>query len=102
MADPEYYCSYPGMAFADIRAKIIDRDANPMLAYIEMDNDARAAQVKREAAYNNRWAVPDYMADLAVQELDDVTCAELRNRHRNDRWDAERLLQRRLHELTRS
>ena len=61
------------MAFADIPAKIIDRDASPMFAYIEMDNDARAAQLKRDAAYNNRWAVPDHMADLDRWAKDNPT-----------------------------
>ena len=101
MVDPEFYWSYPSMAFADIPAELIDRDANPMFAYIEMDNGARGTQLKRDAAYNYRWAVPDYMADLAVQELDDVTRAELRKWHHNDRWEAERLLQQRLQEVTR-
>ncbi|CAN0364179.1 unnamed protein product [Discosporangium mesarthrocarpum] len=29
-----------------------------------MNDDARAAQLQRDAAYNNRWAVPDHQADL--------------------------------------
>ena len=73
MADSDIYRSYSGMALADIPAEIIDRNANPMFAYIEMDNDARAAQLKRDAAYNNRWAVPDHMADLDRWAKDSAT-----------------------------
>ncbi|CAN0479748.1 unnamed protein product [Laminaria digitata] len=35
-----------------------------MFAYRALDDEARAAQLKRDAAYNNRWAVPDHQADL--------------------------------------
>lgn len=64
MPRPETYRIYPGMDFADIPADIRDRSSNEMFAYDDMDDDARAAQLKRDAAYNNRWAVPDHMKDL--------------------------------------
>ena len=64
MAGADDYRKYQGMDFAEIPADILDRDTNPMFAYPDMDDAARAAQLKRDAAYNNRWAVPDHQADL--------------------------------------
>lgn len=64
MADETDYRKYPGMDFAEIPPEILDRDTNDMFAYRDMDDDARAAQLQRDAAYNNRWAVPDHQADL--------------------------------------
>lgn len=64
MADQNAYRKYQGMDFAPIPPEILDRDTNEMFAYRDMDDDARAAQLRRDAAYNNRWAVPDHQADL--------------------------------------
>lgn len=64
MADENEYRKYPGMDYAEIPADILDRDSNEMFAYRDMDNDARASQLQHDAAYNNRWAVPDHQADL--------------------------------------
>lgn len=64
MADQNEYRKYPGMDFAEIPADILDRDSNEMFAYRDMDDVARAAQLQRDAAYNNRWAVPDHQDDL--------------------------------------
>lgn len=64
MADETDYRNYPGMDFAEIPPEILDRDTNDMFAYRDMNDDARAAQLQRDAAYNNRWAVPDHQADL--------------------------------------
>ena len=64
MAEHDRYRTYPGMDFADIPPEILDRNSNPMFAYDDMDDDERAEQLRRDAAYNNRWAVPDHMDDL--------------------------------------
>ncbi|MGB0630984.1 MAG: alpha/beta hydrolase [Alphaproteobacteria bacterium] len=64
MADANDYRNYQGMDFAEIPADILDRDTNPMFAYRDMDDTERAAQLQRDAAYNNRWAVPGHQADL--------------------------------------
>ena len=64
MADQNDYRKYQGMDFAEIPSDILDRDSNEMFAYRAMDDDARDAQLKRDAAYNNRWAVPDHQGDL--------------------------------------
>lgn len=32
--------------------------------YRDMNDAERVGQLKRDAAYNNRWAVPDHQADL--------------------------------------
>lgn len=64
MTRQDDYRKYAGMDFADIPADILDRDSNEMFAYRDMDDGARAAQLKCDAAYNNRWAVPDHQADL--------------------------------------
>lgn len=64
MNEKNEYRRFRGMDFADIPAEILDRGTNPMFAYNEMDDGARAEQLKRDASYNNRWAVPGHMADL--------------------------------------
>lgn len=64
MAKNETYRIFQGMDYADIPSDIQDRDSNPMFAYPDMDDTARAEQLLRDAAYNNRWAVPGHMADL--------------------------------------
>lgn len=64
MADRSAYRNFNGMDFAEIPAEILDRDTNEMFAYNDLNDDERAAQLKRDAAYNNRWAVPGHMADL--------------------------------------
>ena len=64
MAAHDPYRTYNGIDYADIPPEILDRETNPMFAYGDMDDDERAAQLQRDAAYNNRWAVPDHMADL--------------------------------------
>ena len=64
MVDADKFRAYPGMDYADIPDEIMDRDTNPMFAYRDMDDAGRAEQLKRDAAYNNRWAVPDHQADL--------------------------------------
>lgn len=73
MAEPKDYRKYPGMDFADIPADILDRDGNEMFAYRDMDDAARAAQLQRDAAYNNRWAVPGHQADLDRWAADSAT-----------------------------
>jgi arylformamidase len=79
MADK--YRTYQGTDFADIPSDILDRSTNPMFAYNDMDDDARDAQLKRDAAYNNRWAVPGHMADLDQWAADS---AATRSAHRCD------------------
>ena len=64
MTRQDDYRKYAGMDFADIPADILDRDSNEMFAYRDMDDGARADQLKCDAAYNNRWAVPNHQADL--------------------------------------
>ena len=64
MAIQNPYRKFNGMDFAPIPDEILDRATNEMFAYNEMDDSARADQLKRDAAYNNRWAVPGHMADL--------------------------------------
>ena len=64
MAAHDRYQTFPGLAFADIPPEILDGSGNPVFAYHDLDPDARAEQLRRDAAYNNRWAVPDHMADL--------------------------------------
>lgn len=64
MAGHEQFRTFQGLDIADIPPDILDRASNPMFAYNEMDDAARGDQLRRDAAYNNRWAVPDHMADL--------------------------------------
>ena len=64
MVENETYRIFQGMDYADIPSDILERDSNPMFAYRDMDDTARAEQLLRDAAYNNRWAVPGHMADL--------------------------------------
>jgi arylformamidase len=64
MASDEAYRTFSGIDFADIPPEILDRSGNPMFAYDDLDDGARAEQLRRDAAYNNRWAVLDHMADL--------------------------------------
>jgi len=81
MADADSYRRYQGMDFAEIPAEILGRDTSPMFAYRDMDDAERAAQLKRDAAYNNRWAVPDHQADLDRWAADS---AAVRNKFRCD------------------
>ena len=53
MAGADSYRRYQGMDFAEIPADILDRDTSPMFAYRDMDHAEHAAQLKRDAAYNN-------------------------------------------------
>ena len=64
MVENETYRIFQGMDYADIPSDILERDSNPMFAYRDMGDAARAEQLLRDAAYNNRWAVPGHMADL--------------------------------------
>ncbi|NKB19259.1 MAG: alpha/beta hydrolase fold domain-containing protein [Alphaproteobacteria bacterium] len=64
MSNDSPYRTFDGMEYAEIPEEIFDRATNPMFAYDTMEDQARLAQLKRDAAYNNRWAVPGYMADL--------------------------------------
>jgi len=64
MVENETYRIFQGMDYADIPSDILERDSNPMFAYRDMGDTARAEQLLRDAAYNNRWAVPGHMADL--------------------------------------
>lgn len=72
MADRDKYRVFRGTDFADIPPEILDRSTNPMFAYKDMDDDDRAAQLQRDASYNNRWAVPGHMADLDRWAKDSV------------------------------
>ena len=64
MANETDYRNYLGMDFAEIPSEVLDRNTNDMFAYRDMGDDARAEQLQRDAAYNNRWAVPNHQADL--------------------------------------
>jgi arylformamidase len=64
MAGQNKYRAFHGMDFAEIPHEILDRSTNPMFAYNDMNDNARATQLQRDASYNNRWAVPGHMADL--------------------------------------
>ena len=64
MASEDPYRNFNGIDFADIPPEILDRSGNPMFAYDDLDDGARAEQLQRDAAYNNRWAVLDHMEDL--------------------------------------
>ena len=64
MAKNDQYRTFDGLVAAEIPPEILDRSGNPMFAYSELDDDARGEQLMRDASYNNRWAVPDHMADL--------------------------------------
>ena len=81
MADQNDYRKYTGMGFAKIPEDILDRDANEMFAYRDMDDRARAKQLQRDAAYNNRWAVPAHQTDLDCWAADS---AAVRNAVRCD------------------
>lgn len=81
MASPDQYRKFNGMDFAPIPDEILDRATNEMFAYPDMDDAERAAQLKRDAAYNNRWAVPGHMADLDQWAADS---AAVRSRFRCD------------------
>ncbi len=64
MAKNDQYRTFDGLAAAQIPPEILDRNGNPMFAYSDMDDNARGEQLMRDASYNNRWAVPNHMADL--------------------------------------
>ena len=64
MAGHERFRTYKGLDLAAIPDEIRDRNGNAMFAYPALDDSARIAQLRRDAAYNNRWAVPGHMADL--------------------------------------
>jgi arylformamidase len=64
MAAQSPYRKFHGMEFSPIPDEILDRTTNPMFAYNDMDDTARAEQLQRDASYNNRWAVPGHIADL--------------------------------------
>ena len=64
MAHETDYRNYPGMDFAEIPSEILDRNTNDIFADRDMGDDARAVKIQRDAAYNNRWAVPNHQADL--------------------------------------
>lgn len=76
MANQSDYRKYQGMDFAEIPKDILDRDSNEMFAYRDMDDGARADQLRRDAAYNNRWAVPDHQADLDRWAADSAAVRE--------------------------
>jgi len=76
MVKNETYRIFQGMDYADIPSDILERDSNPMFAYRDMDDTARAEQLLRDAAYNNRWAVPGHMADLDRWAADSAAIRE--------------------------
>jgi arylformamidase len=76
MPNDTNYRTYDGIDYAEIPADILDRATNPMFAYDALDDTARMAQLKRDAAYNNRWAVPDHMPDLERWAADSAAVRE--------------------------